>query len=129
MTPGTPSSHPRAVSRRAAFGHALRGIGRLLQTQTNARIHVSAIVLVCGIGMWLGLSLLEWAILSLSMGLVLCAEALNTAIEFAVDLTSPDWHALARDAKDIAAGAVLLASLTAVAVGLLIFVPKLMEKL
>lgn len=129
MTLGTPPLPSRAVSRRAAFGHAMRGVARLLQTQANARIHAGAIVLVCALGVWLGLNPLEWAVLCLSMGLVLCTEALNTAIEFAVDLASPNWHALARDAKDIAAGAVLLASLAAVAVGLLVFVPKLMEKL
>jgi diacylglycerol kinase len=60
---------------------------------------------------------------------VLGAEALNTAIEFVVDLVSPQWHPLARDAKDVAAAAVLLASATALGVGLLVFIPKLLARL
>jgi diacylglycerol kinase (ATP) len=60
---------------------------------------------------------------------VLGAEALNTAIEFVVDLVSPQWHPLARDAKDVAAAAVLLASAAALGVGLLVFIPKLLARL
>jgi len=119
----------RAASRVASFGHALRGIKRLLSTQANARIHVCAAVIATFLGFYLNISALEWGVLCLTIGMILCAEALNTAIEFVVDLVSPDWHSLARDAKDIAAAAVLLASLAALAVGAIIFLPKLLAKL
>lgn len=117
----------RAASRIASFGHALRGVKRLLATQANARIHVCAALVVTFLGLYLSISALEWGLLCLTIGLVLCAEALNTAIEFVVDLASPAWHDLARDAKDIAAAAVLLASLAALVVGMIIFLPKLLS--
>ena len=119
----------RSVSRMASFGHALRGIVRLLQTQANARIHLMASTGVVGLGLWLPLTRTDWALLVLAMGGVWVAEALNTALETVVDLASPEWHALARDAKDIAAGAVLLATVAAVAVGLLVLVPALVTRL
>lgn len=124
----SPSPRRRAESRKASFGHALRGLVRLLATQANARIQLGAAACAVALGLWLGLSAMEWALLGLTIALVLCAEALNTAIEYAVDLASPEWHALARDAKDIAAGAVLLASLAALGVGLALFLPKLLER-
>lgn len=123
------TSQARSVSRQASFGHAIRGIGRLLLTQTNARIHACAALSVMAAAWWLRVSPVEWSVLFLAIGLVFCAEGLNTAIEFVVDLVSPQWHALARDAKDVAAGAVLLASLAAAASGGVILLPKLMAKL
>lgn len=109
--------------------YATRGVGRLLATQMNARIHAGATLLVAALGYWLKVSLNEWSLLILAIGLVFCAEGLNTAIELVVDLASPQWHELARDAKDVAAGAVLLASVAALAVGLAVFVPKLLARL
>lgn len=128
MKPTTVPS-PRSVSRLASIRYAARGVGRLLATQTNARIHACAAMAVAAIGYWLEVSLIEWSLLILAIGLVLCAEGLNTAIEFVVDLASPQWHELARDAKDVAAGAVLLASIAALGVGLAVFVPKLLDRL
>lgn len=72
---------------------------------------------------WIGVSALEWAALAMAIALVMAAEALNTAIEHVVDLASPEWHPLARDAKDVAAAAVLICSIGAAVVGLLVFVP------
>ena len=112
----------RAVSRLASFGHALRGL-RVFVSQPNARIHCVVAVVVVALGWWLGVGRLEWTALLLAMALVMGAEAMNTALEYVVDLASPDWHPLARDAKDVAAGAVLLCSLGAAAVGLLVFLP------
>ena len=91
--------------------------------QPNARIQCVAAVLVLALGGWLGVSPLEWAALLLAIALVLGAEAMNTALEYVVDLAQPDWHPLARDAKDVAAAAVLVCSLGAAVVGLLVFVP------
>jgi diacylglycerol kinase len=109
--------------------HAARGVVTLLSTQINARIHTVAALVVIALGCWLDVSWNEWGLLILAIGLVLCAEALNTAIELVVDLASPNWHELARDAKDVAAGAVLLSSVAAFAVGLTVFLPRLLEKL
>ena len=68
---------------------------------------------------------MEWGLLVLAIGLVWTAEALNSAVEFAVDLASPDYHELAGKAKDVAAGAVLLAALTAIAVAACVFGPRI----
>jgi diacylglycerol kinase (ATP) len=110
----------------ASFGHALRGVRLLLAGQVNARLHLLAATLVLLLGAWLGISTLEWALLSAVIGLVLCAEALNTGIEIVVDLVSPEWHRLARDAKDVAAAGVLLASLGALGTGAWVFLPRLL---
>ncbi|MEY5099030.1 MAG: hypothetical protein RJA36_1749 [Pseudomonadota bacterium] len=124
-----PLWHNRAVSRLASFGHALRGIRVLLAGQPNARLHLLAAVVVVALGAWLRIDALEWALLSAVIGLVLCAEALNTGIEIVVDLVSPEWHRLARDAKDVAAAGVLLASLGALGTGAWIFLPRLLALL
>ena len=108
----------------ASFGHALRGLGVLLR-QPNAQLHVAAALGVTALGLALQVSALEWCALALAMALVLGAEALNTAIELVVDMVQPEWHALARDAKDVAAAGVLLCSVGAAVVGLWVLGPKL----
>ena len=70
------------------------------------------------------LSSIEWAIIIFAIGLVIIAEAFNTAIEIDIDLTSPNYHPYARDTKDVAAGAVSIATVVAGIMGLLIFLPK-----
>ena len=112
-------------TRLQAFGHALRGIVRLLRTQPHARFHALATAAVVALGLALHLDGWRWAALIGAIALVLVAEALNTALEFAVDLASPDWQETARDAKDVAAGAVLLASVAALALGALAFAQPL----
>lgn len=96
----------------------------LFKSQVNARLHLLAATLVVALGWGLQVSASEWLALVLAMSAVFTSEALNTALELVVDLVSPEWHALARDAKDVAAGAVLLASMGAVVVGGLVFLPK-----
>lgn len=88
----------------------------MLRGERNFQLHVLACVVVVALAVWVGCSPIEWAILLLTMGLVLVAEALNTAIETVVDLVSPEFNTLAGHAKDVAAGAVLLAAITAVGV-------------
>lgn len=107
-----------------SFRYAGRGL-LLLTREPNARIHLVAATLVVATGLALGIRAADWAILTLCIGLVLAAEGLNTALERLVDLASPDWHPLARDAKDLAAGAVLITAVAAAIVGLLIFAPYL----
>lgn len=114
-----------AVSRVASFGHALRGVKVLLR-QPNARIHAVAAVLVVALGAWWRIAASEWLAVVLAVVLVIGAEALNTALELVVDLVSPEWHALARDAKDTAAAAVLVCSVGAAVVGAVVFGPRLL---
>jgi diacylglycerol kinase (ATP) len=108
-----------------SFGYAFRGIALLLLTQPNARIHLVATICVILAGWYFGITAAEWVALVLAMSMVWVAEALNTALEFLTDLVSPGHHDLAGRAKDVAAGAVLLAAVCAVAIGGIIFLPYL----
>ena len=114
------------VRRAQSFSHAFRGIRLFFVTTPNAWIHIFAALVVVIAGFYFEVSPFEWLALVLVMGLVLVAEAFNTAIEIDMNLTSPQFHPYARDTKDVAAGAVLLSALTAVAVGLIVFLPKVM---
>lgn len=118
----------RAVTTWASFAFAIRGITQGAWQQRNFRIHVSAATIVIISAVWLECTRIEWALLLLTMGLVLVSETLNTAIETVVDLISLEYHELAGRAKDIAAGAVLLAALTAVGVALVILAPRVYER-
>lgn len=112
-----------------SFGAAFSGLGNLIRTQRNARLHLLATLLVLLVGVWLGLARWEWVVLLLTVALVLVAEALNTAIEALVDLASPEVRSLARRSKDVAAAAVLLAAIFSLVIGLLLFWPYLEEML
>jgi len=112
-------------SRIRSFGYAFRGIATLFREQVNARIHLLAVILITALGWWLGLSVGEWCDIFICMALVIMAEAINTAIEYLVDLASPEYHVLAGKAKDVAAAAVLLSVIFCAMVWALIFVPKL----
>jgi len=112
-----------------AFRHAWRGWRSAWERERNVRVHVVIAVLAVVLGTWLHLSLLEWALVATVIGLVLAAELLNTASERLVDLAQWEQHPLAREAKDIAAGGVLVAALAAVVVGLLVFGPKLLVRI
>jgi diacylglycerol kinase len=112
-----------------SFGFALAGIGFLLRTQRNARIHVVVGAIACSLGAWVHISRVEWALIVFTIALVLILEGLNTAVEAAIDLASPQIHPLAKAAKDLAAGMVLIAAIASVAVGLLILGPPLIAKI
>ncbi len=112
-----------------SFGYAFSGIGQMIRTQRNAQIHVLITAAACVAAWAWGLSRLEWVALILTIGLVLGMEAINTAVEAVVDLASPQYHPLAKRAKDIAAGAVLLVAIAAVCVGLLLFGPHALDLL
>ena len=98
----------------------------MLRTQANARIHAVAAIAVIAAGWFFGITRGEWCAVVGAIGLVLTAEGINTAIEAVVDLASPGRHPLAERAKDVAAGAVLLASLAAGIIGLVIFGPRVL---
>lgn len=105
--------------------HAIAGLQLAWRAEHNLRVHVVAAVIVGALAAWFRVAALEWAALILTIGLVISAELLNTAIETAIDLASPEHHALAKIAKDVAAGAVLVASIAAVGVGVAIFWPRI----
>jgi diacylglycerol kinase (ATP) len=107
-----------------SFGHAFRGLSYVLSTQTNAKIHIFAMLCVSIAGYVSSLSTMEWCILTVTISTVIAMEIMNTALETLTDLVSPTYHKLAGIAKDTAAAAVLVTAIGAVIVGLLIFLPK-----
>src|SRR6059058_1958101 len=118
----SPSPAPgRAPSLLESFNYALEGVIHVLRTQRNLRIHFLAAVLVFGGAIAVGVSRLQLIALLLAIAFVLVAEMLNTAIEGVIDVSTTSFDPNAKLAKDIAAGAVLIASVTAVAIGFLVF--------
>ena len=115
------------ASRLESFRCAFRGVGTLLASQHNARIHLLATVCACGLGFLIGISRLEWCAIVVAIAMVWTAEALNTAFEFLCDVASPEFHPLIQKAKDVAAAAVLLSAAGAVVIGLIVFVPHLLR--
>jgi len=114
-----------------SFKCAFRGIWIIIASQHNAWIHVLATITVLAAGFFFELSGAEWCWIILAISTVWTAEALNTAFEFLADVASPEFHPTVRDAKDVAAGAVLLTALAATVIGLVIFWPhfaKLLQR-
>ncbi|QYK68437.1 MULTISPECIES: diacylglycerol kinase family protein [Paenibacillus] len=106
---------------RMTFRYAAEGVMYALRTQVNMRIHVAVALLVIVAGLTLHISRLDWLFVCVAIAIVIVAELFNTAVEAAVDLISPDIHPLAKAAKDTAAGAVLLAAVFAVIIGIFVF--------
>ena len=117
------------TSRYHSFRYAYHGWVYVLKTQRNAWIHSLVATLVIIVGLWLGLTPQDWAVLVITIAIVFTAEFINTAIEAVVDLASPTHHPLAKVGKDVGAAAVLVAALAAILVGLLILGPPLWVKL
>lgn len=117
----------RERSWRLTFRHAWEGIVYASRTQINMRVHVAAALLVGLMGYILHISAIDWLFVITAMALVLVAEMINTAIETTVDLISPEFHPLAKIAKDTAAGAVLMAAVFAVIVGCIVFYEPVMH--
>jgi diacylglycerol kinase len=116
------------LRRRAmSFVHAGRGVVLLLLTQQNFRIHFGAAICAVALGLFFGISGVEWLVLVVAITVVVTTEAFNTALEKMVDLRQPDRHLAARDTKDLSAAAVLLASIGALVVGVILFGPRLMR--
>jgi diacylglycerol kinase (ATP) len=108
-----------------SFRHAITGILRMLRCQHNAWLHLGLTVTAIGAGFFFGLTPREWCWIILAIAIVWTAEALNTAFEFLADAASPEFHPLVRDAKDVAAGAVLITAVGAAIIGGIIFWPHL----
>ena len=108
----------------SAFGHAFDGIRRAAR-ERNFKIELGFAVAAVLLGLWLGNSMAEWAVVALCIGVVLSGECANTAMEAMVDLASPEYNELAKVAKDCAAGAVLLTSFSSLFVAAFVYLPKL----
>ena len=127
--PPAPSRPPHRHGLIASFRFALAGIAYLLSTQRNARIHLAVAGVVCLLAAWLRVARAEWSVLILTIACLFILEGMNTALEAVVDLTSPQLHPLAKIAKDVSAGMVLIAAVAAVIVGLLVLGPPLWARL
>ncbi|MEQ1732505.1 MAG: diacylglycerol kinase family protein [Bacteroidia bacterium] len=115
------------VSKRIkSFGYAFNGLRVLITQEHNARIHLLAATIVVILGIVLHVSLIEWAILMLCIGVVIALEIVNTAIEQIANFICPEHNPKIKIIKDLAAAAVLVGAISASVIGLLIFVPKIM---
>lgn len=112
-------------SRTDSIGFAMNGIQRFFREEPNARIHLLATVTVCILAGCLHVSSTEWCLLILAMGLVWTMEILNTAIERIMDFISTTHDTRIKVIKDLAAAAVLLSAAIAAAIGLIVFIPKI----
>jgi len=109
----------------AGFGFAFRGLWHAISTQINMKVHISIAIISIALGIILHISAVEFAIIFLAIAGVLITEMFNTVIELCVDLTSPAYHPLAKIAKDVAAGAVLLSAIMSIIIALFILGPHL----
>lgn len=110
----------------AGFGYAFSGLWYALRTQRNMRVHLLIAVLAIVLGIVLHISAVEFALIFVAITAVFIAEMFNTVFELCVDLASPEYHPLAKIAKDVAAGAVLLNAMLAIVIGLFVFGPHLL---
>jgi len=106
-----------------AFINALNGLIDFFKNTIHARIHLAAVIAVCAAGFYLEITVNEWLAVLLCMALVLTAEAINSSLEYTVDLVTKEYHPLAEKAKDMAAGAVLIAALFSAIIAAVIFYP------
>ncbi|CAI8737925.1 diacylglycerol kinase family protein [Brevibacillus sp. NPDC058079] len=111
-----------------SFTYALQGISYTVRTQRNMQIHVAAAIVVLAAAWWLQIPRSDVLLVLFSIGLVFSLELVNTAIEAVVDLASPEWHAKAKIAKDVGAGAVLVAAILSLIIGVLVFGQPLLQK-
>jgi diacylglycerol kinase len=109
-----------------SFSFAAQGVWHVVRTQRNMRVHLLAGAAAIVAGLVVRVSAADWACIVLAIGLVLTAETLNTVVEALVDLSTDEFHPLAKAAKDMAAGAVLLSSVAAVGVAVAVFLPRLL---
>lgn len=133
-TQNSPAQNPPAkrflvIDRVRSFGYAFAGLAAMLRSQHNAWIHLAATASAIVMGFGFGIARDEWIWLILVIVAVWTAEALNTAFELMCDVAAPEFHPLVKQAKDVAAAAVLITAFGATIVGLLIFAPYLLTAL
>lgn len=110
-----------------SFKYAIEGIATSFKEERNMKIHVLFMCLVIVMGFWLKISVLEWLICIILFSVVIAAELFNTAIETVVDMVMPEENQKAKIAKDVSAGAVLVLATGAAVIGIIIFLPKIMN--
>lgn len=112
-----------------SFAFAITGIKTALRTERNMRIHffVSVLVILCAV--FFSISKTEWLFILIAIGGIFSLELINTAIERVVDLITAEYHPLAKQAKDVAAGAVFIYAIMAVIIGIIIFLPHVLNLL
>lgn len=115
------------IKRAKSMTHAVRGLWIFVKTTPNFWIHILTAIVLVILGFIFNIGTTEWMLLILANGLVIVAEAFNTAIEVDIDLTSPEYHPYARDTKDIAAGAVLAAGIVAYIIDIIIFGEQILD--
>lgn len=109
----------------ASIQYAVQGLRTVFTQEANFRIHLIIMLLVIALGLMLAISAVEWTIITLSAGLVISMECINSALEYLADFVSSDIHPQIKKVKDAAAAAVLVTAISAAAVGLFIFIPKI----
>ena len=122
---GTVKRRPHSVIQ--SFNYAFEGVVGVLRREPNMRVHFAIAAAVLGVAIGVGVTKLELIALILAVAIVLITEMINTAVEAAVDLTTNQYSPLAKLAKDVAAGAVLISAIAAIAVGYLVLVERLSE--
>jgi diacylglycerol kinase len=128
MTPSTPQHPFKSKSFLHSLGYALNGIKTVLQTERNFRTHTVLTILVIILGFYLRVSSMEWVVLILCISLMLVVEALNTAIEYLVDIWAEGiYNEKAKLVKDIAAGACLISAVGTAITGSIIFLPYIQK--
>ncbi|MDR7078049.1 undecaprenol kinase [Neobacillus niacini] len=110
-----------------SFSYALTGIKTALWLERNMRIHLIASIFVIGCSLYFSISKFEWLFVIVAIGGIFSLELINTAIERVVDMITDKYHPLAKQAKDLAAGAVFIYAVTAVVIGIFIFLPHVLR--
>ncbi len=113
--------------RMKSFKYAFNGLNFVFKTQINFKIHLVAAIFAIVSGIWLKINYFEWLILIIVIFFVLIAETFNTVVEKIMDYINPDFDEKIGIIKDLAAAAVLLAAILSIIVGLIIFLPKLLQ--
>jgi undecaprenol kinase len=110
-----------------SFSYAVNGIRTAILSERNMRIHMIISIIVIGCSFFFSLSFVEWIVVVLTIGGMIALELVNSAIERVVDMITKEYHPLAEQAKDIAAGAVFVYAITAIIIGIVIFLPKIIS--
>lgn len=110
-----------------SFSYAIYGICSTVRNERNMRIHLIISFLVIGGSIYFSLSILEWMFVVFAIGGMLVLELINTSIERLVDLVTTEYHPLAKQAKDAAAGAVFVFAIVSVIIGIMIFLPRILS--
>lgn len=108
------------------FGYAINGLWHACKTQLNFRVHLVCALIVVYLGYALHIDKTEWPWIILCIGMVLIAELFNTALEILCDIISPEYNKMIGHVKDMCAAAVLVTAITAVVIGAIIFLPKIL---